>query len=153
MPPSLRNRLRSSASLTLWLYDDYSLWFVFSAANHTGLLAATNSLTAFIPLRDIVSHDRLEQLLSIFDRETSVPGLSGLQRRQYELQREWLMNGKVPSVELILWSKGLAGLKEGESYAAMLGGIMVSCCAAFQWCASDSRLTRLCSTGPAAAAW
>ncbi|KAI1787181.1 alcohol oxidase [Ganoderma leucocontextum] len=94
------------------------------AANHTGLLAATDSMTAFIPLQDIVSQDRLQELLGIFDKEANVTGLSRLQQRQYEVQREWFANGNVPAVELILWSKGLFGLEEGESYAVMLGGIM-----------------------------
>lgn len=90
-------------------------------------------MTAFIPLQDIVSKDRLQELLSIFDKEAKVAGLSGLQRQQYRTQREWFANGNIPAVELILWSKGLMGLKQGESYAVMLGGIMVSYSPTFLW--------------------
>ncbi|TBU28075.1 alcohol oxidase [Dichomitus squalens] len=94
------------------------------AADHTGLLAATDSLTAFLTLQDIVSQDRLQELLSIFDQEASAPGLSGLQQQQYALQREWFAQGNVPAVELILWSKGLINVEQGESYAVILGGLM-----------------------------
>ena len=135
MPPSLRSRLRSSTRLFLSvvIQQRQSLTAVLarSASNRTGLLAATDSMTAFIPLRDIVSEDRLQELLAIFDKEANVTGLSALQRRQYEIQREWFANGDVPAVELILWSKGLLNLQEGESYAVMLGGLMVSRCVAF----------------------
>ncbi|KAM5543814.1 hypothetical protein V8D89_002431 [Ganoderma adspersum] len=93
-------------------------------SNRTGLLAATDSMTAFIPLKDIVSKERLQELLAIFDREANATGLSALQRRQYKIQREWFANGDVPAVELILWSKGLLNLQQGESYAVMLGGLM-----------------------------
>ena len=74
-------------------------------------------------------------------------GLSALQRRQYEIQREWFANGDVPAVELILWSKGLLNLQEGESYAVMLGGLMVSrCCVALQ--EPTPLLTRLLCSAP-----
>ena len=75
-----------------------------------------------------MSHDRLKELLSIFDQEANAKGLSGLQRQQYALQREWFAQGNVPAVELILWSKGFLNVEQGESYAVMLGGLMVSDC-------------------------
>ena len=73
-----------------------------------------------------MSQDRLKELLSIFDQEANAKGLSGLQRHQYALQREWFARRNVPAVELILWSKGLLNVEQGESYAVMLGGLMVS---------------------------
>lgn len=103
-----------------------------SAKNRTGVLAATDSLTAFIPLQDIVSKDRFQELMGIFDENANATGLSEFQKQQYNVQREWLTRGDVPAVELILWSKGLVDVKEGESYAVMLGGVMVSCYAAWE---------------------
>ena len=99
--------------------------FSCSASNRTGLLAATDSLTAFIPLQDIVSEDRFQELLGIFEKEANATGLSDVQQQQYKFQQEWLARRDVPAVELILWSKGFLGVKEGESYATMLGGLMV----------------------------
>lgn len=100
--------------------------FSFSAKNRTGLLAATDSLTTFIPLQDIVSQDRFQELLGLFDEEANATGLFGLQKQQYKFQRKWLAGRDVPAVELILCSKGLLEVKEGESYATMLGGLTVS---------------------------
>lgn len=115
------------SGLCLYLLTISNLVSFLSAKNRSGLLAATDSLTAFVPLRTIVSKERLQELLGIFDKEANATGLPEVQKRQYEFQREWLTSSDISAVELILWSKGLSEVKKGESYAVMLGGLMVGC--------------------------
>ncbi|KAI0704543.1 alcohol oxidase [Earliella scabrosa] len=89
--------------------------------NRTGLLAAIDSTMAFLPMKNVVSQQRLQELLHIFDRESRT---TGIHNQQSQLERRWLESGQVPWVELIHWSKGTINPVQGENYVDLLGGIV-----------------------------
>ena len=86
------------------------------------MLAATDSTVALMPLSDISSPARVQELLGLLEKEA---GTCALERKQSQFAREWFQSGEVPFVELIQWSKGVLGPEAGASYVAMLGGIVV----------------------------
>lgn len=90
------------------------------------MLADTDNTAAFIPLQHLVPRNRSRELLKLFDRQLSAPGLTELHRQQYTIARKWLAEGSTATVEILEWSKGFVSPVQGESYAFVLGGIMVS---------------------------
>ncbi|KAI9066188.1 GMC oxidoreductase [Trametes sanguinea] len=90
---------------------------------HGGLMAATDSLIAFLTLNEVVSSAEAKDLLEIFDKEAAVAS-SPLTKLQNTFRREWFANSNAAVVELIQWTKGIINPAANESYAVILGGIV-----------------------------
>ncbi len=95
-----------------------------SAESRTGMLTTTDSLTAFLRLKDLLPRDRLERLLEIFDN-TAAQGSIPLHRHQSDLRRDWYQGDDVPTIELIQFTRGFIAPETNQSYVTMIGGIMV----------------------------
>ena len=125
-PSSSKSSKNCSKSVVLRLNFESSTQKAFSAESRTGLLATTDSLTAFLRLKDFLPQSATDRLLKIFDQETAQS--SGLRKLQDEHRRDWYSGDKVPTVELIQFTRGFIAPEPGASYVTLLGGIMVSRC-------------------------
>ncbi|OSD07663.1 GMC oxidoreductase [Trametes coccinea BRFM310] len=90
---------------------------------HGGLMAATDSLIAFLTLDEVVSPAEGKNLLDIFDTEAAA-ALSPLTKLQNMFRRQWFADSNAAVVELIQWTKGVIDPAVNESYAVILGGIV-----------------------------
>ncbi|KAI0325566.1 alcohol oxidase [Cubamyces sp. BRFM 1775] len=88
-----------------------------------GLLAATDSLLAFLTLGDIVSSSEMATLLSIFDKEAAET-TSPLTKLQNRFRREYFADGSAAALELIEWVRGLVDPAPGKSYVSVIGGMV-----------------------------
>lgn len=69
---------------------------------------------------------RLNELLDIFDKESSDASVTPLERLQSKFMRSWFQENNVATVELLQWSRGIINPVANKSYVSMLGGILVS---------------------------
>lgn len=122
----IRSRTARSVVSFLFLSEERAAHAPGSDANQTGLLTATDSTLAFLPLAKIVDSSRLETLLDQFNQETQQAGQIPIQKVQEPFMREWFQEDRVASLEFIQWSKGLINPAPNTSYTDMLGGLLVS---------------------------
>ena len=111
---------------TCLMFTNRDLIFPYSNASRTGILAATDSSLAFLPLKNFVKNARSQSIVAVFDEVPSQMRLSSIQRLQYSIQRNWLTRDAAPLIEIILFSKGLIAPSANQSYITLLGGIQVS---------------------------
>lgn len=98
--------------------------------NRTGLLAATDSSLTFLPLSAFLDEGDIDSIIEIFDQSVADKTRSPIQAAQYAIQRDWLISGDVPQIELIMWSRGFINPVANESYITVLAGGLV-CIAPF----------------------
>ncbi|KAG6895094.1 hypothetical protein C0992_003185 [Termitomyces sp. T32_za158] len=91
----------------------------------SGMLAASNSIVAFLPTQSYANNDEIESLLSAFDASIRTPS-SALQAAQYALQREWFRTGSVPAMELLLFSGSLGTTAGDERFITIAAAGLVS---------------------------
>ncbi|KAG5725377.1 Choline dehydrogenase [Termitomyces sp. T112] len=81
----------------------------------SGMLAASNSMVAFLPIQSYANESEIQSLLSRLDASTRTPR-SALQSAQYAIQRDWLRTGSVPATELLLFSGSLGVTPEDQRF-------------------------------------
>ena len=97
----------------------------YSAANHTGLLAASDSLLTFVPLAQIVNNTRLKTLLNTFDQGVQNGSLNSVAQLQAKFLRQWLAGDSVGSIELIERNSGFINPAANKSYVSIIGVLLV----------------------------
>ncbi|THH21250.1 hypothetical protein EW146_g259 [Bondarzewia mesenterica] len=89
---------------------------------HSGVLAATDSALAFLPLDLFLDKEDVQSILNTFDEVVAESKPSPFQKMQYDVQREWIEQGTVPQVELIMWSHGVVAPAANKSYITVFAG-------------------------------
>lgn len=97
-----------------------------SNLNRTGILAATDSTLTFVPFSSFLPLPTVQGYIQLLSAASSSPSLNGLQQKQLSVHSEWLNDGVVPQIELLVFSKGLVSPLAGESYVTILAGLEVS---------------------------
>ncbi|KAI0086848.1 alcohol oxidase [Irpex rosettiformis] len=84
-------------------------------ANGTGYFAAFDSTLTWLPFELFLNSTQVSSILNVFD---SVPVQNGtLQPLQHQLQRQWIQQGNVPQVQIILHNAGeVPPLNSNSSY-------------------------------------
>ncbi|KAI9066178.1 GMC oxidoreductase [Trametes sanguinea] len=93
------------------------------AKTRTGLMAATDSLIAFLTLQNIATPAELDSLLATFDKEAAET-TSPLTKLQNSIRRDWFAKGETGAIEILQWTRGLFDPAANQSYVALLGGIV-----------------------------
>ena len=98
---------------------------LYSAANHTGLLAASDSLLTFVPLAQIVNNTRLTTLLDTFDQGVQNGSLNDVAQLQAKFLRRWFAGDSIGSIEFIQRNVGIVNPAANKSYVTLLGVLLV----------------------------
>ncbi|KAG5350402.1 hypothetical protein C0989_011207 [Termitomyces sp. Mn162] len=91
----------------------------------SGMLAASNSMVAFLPIQSYANESEIQSLLSRLDASTRTPR-SALQSAQYAIQRDWLRTGSVPATELLLFSGSLGVTPEDQRFITIAAAGLVN---------------------------
>jgi len=87
-----------------------------------GLLAASNSILAFVPFPAFLDQSKIHSILNTFDQSVSRLNASPLQSKQYSIQRQWIEEGIVPQIELILFGSAFFAPVVNQSYITIIAG-------------------------------
>ena len=98
---------------------------LYSAANHTGLLAGSDSLLAFAPVAQIVDNARLNTLLDTFDQSVQNGLMNNVTQLQAKFLRQWFAGDSIGSLELILRTQGFLKPAANKSYVTLIGVLLV----------------------------
>lgn len=102
-----------------------NLYTMSSNTTRTGFISTTNSIVTFVPLQAFVNTSNIQAILKTFDQSVAQLEPSPFQLKQYSIQRQWLIEGLVPQVELILFGSGSIAPVINESYITVVVGQMV----------------------------
>lgn len=98
-----------------------------SKSTGKGLLAASDATEAYLPFQLFSDKTNITETLSLFDESASAATSEGtLQSLQHRIQRQWIIEGKVPQVEMVLFQSGQLPPLTNASYATLLAGSLVS---------------------------
>lgn len=114
----LLDELRYNTTFAVMAAEQY-------AASGTGILASSDSTVSYNPFSAFLSPANITARLAMFDQVANAPGVSPLQKMQYAIQRQWLVNGTVSENEALMWSHNLYPPTGDDSYITFLSGNMV----------------------------
>ena len=86
-------------------------------------MAGTDSALTFLPL-GFLDENTVDSLISTFNDEVHNSKLTRFQEQQFTIQREWLEQGAVPQVELIMWSRALVNPGNASCITVFAGGLV-----------------------------
>ena len=118
----MRSSKRFSKIPRSFIFASYRL---VSNRTGTGFLAAADPTAAFIPLQAYLNATERSALLNILGNDLAHMTLTSLQTAQYSIMQQWLEDGTVPQIEMILISKGSVAVQPNVSYITILSGIEV----------------------------
>lgn len=85
---------------------------------------SSDTTAAFLPWDKTVDKKRLAELLQLLDK--NFESFTPIQELQRGHLRGWIEGGKVPSIEVIQFTRGLIAPEEYENYIILAGSLMVS---------------------------
>ncbi|KII88352.1 hypothetical protein PLICRDRAFT_175951 [Plicaturopsis crispa FD-325 SS-3] len=76
------------------------------ATTHEGVYASTNAVIAVQPLQQIANASEVSSILSTLDQEIAKANVTGLQKAQYTIQRQMLVDGSIGQLETAMAPTG-----------------------------------------------
>ncbi|TDL18468.1 alcohol oxidase [Rickenella mellea] len=90
-----------------------------------GWVAANDTTVVYYPLNKVVESSKFAELIQELEQSVAKesPNLTPLQRKQFEIQLEWLKKGENATLETLVFSRGLVNPQEGSSYFMVMAGL------------------------------
>jgi hypothetical protein len=76
-------------------------------------------------MRSYMDSTTFDSKLKILERSSKKGDLTPLQKAQYDIQLAWLKEGKVPDLEIGLFSRGFVMPEPDKTYFVVMAGIQV----------------------------